>query len=120
MGGKLNLGRIGEELAVKYLQSSGYKILEKNFRKRYTEIDIVALEGSTLVFVEVKTRIGCKFGSPKDAMTFYKMKTLVRSANYYKLSHPDLPSSMRIDFVGISLYDDYRLKEIELIKNITL
>ena len=120
MGGNLNLGRFGEDLAEKYLLSLGYKILEKNFRKRYTEIDIVAIDKRVLVFIEVKTRIGDKFGNPRNAITPFKIRTLVRSANYYKLIHPEFPSSMRIDFVGVSLDVNYRLKDIELIKNITL
>ncbi len=120
MGGNLNLGRFGEDLAEKYLLSLGYKILEKNFRKRYTEIDIVAIEKGVLVFIEVKTRRGKKFGNPRNAITPFKIRTLIRSANYYKLVHPELPSSMRIDFVGVSLNENYRLNEMELIKNITL
>jgi putative endonuclease len=117
--GKLDLGQYGEKLASDYLKKKGYKILERNFRARYSEIDIVALEGETLVFVEVKTRLGEKYGSPEEAVTSWKLKALVRAAQYYKLLHPNTPEALRIDIVGVELNPDRRLKKINLIKNAT-
>jgi putative endonuclease len=115
----LNLGQYGEKLASDYLRKQGYKILEKNFRARYSEIDIVALDGDTLAFVEVKTRFGEKYGPPEEAITPWKLKTLTRAAQYYKLLHPKLPEALRIDIVGVELNSDRRLKKINLIKNVT-
>ncbi|OGG26846.1 hypothetical protein A2960_01630 [Candidatus Gottesmanbacteria bacterium RIFCSPLOWO2_01_FULL_39_12b] len=116
---KITLGKQGEEIAAKYLKQQGYQIIERNFQRRYKEIDIVALDKNTLVFVEVKTRQGDKFGTPSEAITSFKLRNLVQSAQYYKFIHPNLPDSMRIDFVGISIGEDFKLKEINLIKNIT-
>src|SRR3989304_3418392 len=95
----LPLGRYGEELATKYLQKQGYKIIERNFQKRYGEIDIIARDSETLIFVEVKTRIGDKYGPPEEAITSWKLKALVRSVQFYKMLHPELPESLRIDAV---------------------
>lgn len=113
-------GKIGEEIACKYLKSHGFKIVERNFRKGYSEIDIVALDGKTLVFVEVKTRYSNTFGNPEEAITYWKMKSLVRAAEYYKLLHPNLPDSLRIDVVSVYLNSYDGVEKVELFKNITL
>lgn len=115
----LALGKYGEELAAQHLQKQGYKILARNFQKRYGEIDIVAQEGNTLVFVEVKTRIGDKFGPPEEAITPWKLQALIRSAQYYKMLHPELPESLRVDVVALDLSPAREVRRMELIKNIT-
>ena len=113
------LGNIGENLAAEYLQKHGYHILERNFKKRYGELDIVALEGNKLVFVEVKTRSSNLFGTGAEAITPWKLRALVRSAQFYKLRYPELPDLMRIDVVSVSLSPSGEVEEIELIKNAT-
>ncbi|MBI4991057.1 YraN family protein [Candidatus Gottesmanbacteria bacterium] len=115
----LSTGKIGENAACQYLQSHGFKIIERNFRKGYSEIDIVAIEGKTLVFVEVKTRIGTKFGLPEESITPWKLKSLIKSAQYYKLLHPNLPHSLRIDVITILLSSPGKLEKIGYYKNIT-
>ncbi|MBI4067360.1 YraN family protein [Candidatus Gottesmanbacteria bacterium] len=116
----LQTGFFGESVAENYLKKHGYKILERNFKKRYTEIDIVCLDKDTLVFVEVKTRKTNSFGPPQESITHWKMQSLKRSAHYYKLLHPELPSSLRIDVLSLRLTDENKVENIELIKNITL
>lgn len=116
---KITLGNLGEEIAVKHLISLGFKIIDRNFKRRYGEIDIVALDGTTLVFVEVKTRRGDKFGKAEEAITYWKRKSLIKSAQYYKLLHPELPDSMRIDLVSVYLTLKAEVKQIELYKDIT-
>lgn len=113
------LGKIGEDIAEKYLKSQGLRIIERNFSKRYTELDIVANDKNTLVFVEVKTRIGQSFGLPEEAVTAWKLKTLIRSAHYYNLLHPQNTQSMRIDVVSIILTENYDVERLKWIKNIT-
>lgn len=113
------IGLLGEEIAANYLQSSGLSIVEKNFKKRYGEIDIVAKDNDTLVFVEVKTRKGDRFGSPEEAITRWKLQSLIHSVNYYKLLHPELPKILRIDMVSINLSADHEVKNIKWYKNIT-
>lgn len=120
----ISLGKLGEQIASSYLSSHGYKVIEMNFQKRWGEIDIVATDPSAgsgqevLVFIEVKTRMEGDFISPEESITSWKLKTLVKSANFYKSSHPNTPSAMRIDFVGIVLGSDLKPKKINLIKNI--
>lgn len=113
------LGKRGEETAVKFLRRKGYQIIERNFSKRYGEIDIVAKEDDTLVFVEVKTRTSGEFGSGLEAITPWKLKALVRSSYFYKMLHPDLPDGMRIDVVSVTLSPAGGVGKIELVKNIT-
>lgn len=113
-----SIGKRGEDLAAKYLQKQGFKILQRNFHTRYAELDIIALEKDTLVFVEVKTRTNSKFGSSREAISPFKLRTLIRSAQLYKTKFPNLPESMRIDLVAIDIIDERT--SIELIKNITM
>jgi len=109
----------GEDLASDYLAKKGYKILERNFRKRYGEIDIVALDRNTLVFIEVKTRSSNQFGSPLESITPWKLKSVIKTAQYYKLTHKNLPDSLRIDAVSIKLSQEGSVNELELVKNIS-
>ena len=115
----LSRGKEGEELAISYLNSLGYKILERNFKKRYGEIDIIALEKETLVFIEVKTRWSKRFGPPEEAVTPWKIKSIIRTAQYFKMLHPELPDAMRIDVVAVDLSPGGGEKKIKLIKNVT-
>lgn len=113
------LGKIGEEIAEKYLKFKGFNIIERNFHKRYSEIDIVARDNTTLVFIEVKTRIGNKFGTPEEAITPWKLHNLVRSAQYYKLLHPNISDTMRVDVVAIVLNDENIVEKISHYENVT-
>lgn len=114
------LGKIGEDLACRYLQKHGFQILERNFKKRYGELDIVALDQGTLVFVEVKTRIGRTFGLPEEAITPWKLREVIKTSQFYKMLHPELPESLRIDVIGIELDHDESLKYFNHLKNVTL
>ena len=76
------LGRTGERLAAEALLSKGYRILERNFRCRQGEIDIVAEDEQDLIFVEVKARRGVSFGLPEDALTMRKCRKLIEIAAY--------------------------------------
>jgi putative endonuclease len=113
-----NKGRKGEQLAAKHLQNNGYKILELNWHKRWAEIDIVALDGDTLAFIEVKTRYSKERGLPEESITPQKLSSLVRSAQLYAQEHPKLPEALRIDFVGID-YTNGNPPRINVIKNIS-
>lgn len=117
-------GKLGEEKACEYLKKLGFKIIERNFRRGYGEIDIVALDPSAgsgqvvLVFIEVKTRTSNQFGTPFEGITYWKLKSLIRMAHYYKISHRNLPESLRIDGIAVIL-DGNEVQNIELIKNIS-
>ena len=78
------LGIYGEDLACKYLQAKGYKILKRNFRcRRFGEIDIVASKAEVLSFIEVKTRASLRYGMPAEAVTLAKQRKIYRVAQYY-------------------------------------
>jgi putative endonuclease len=108
------LGRTGERLAVEALVRRGYRVLEQNFRCSYGEIDIVAEEGSDLVFVEVKTRRGQAYGLPEEAVTHRKARKLAEVASYYLDKHACSERSWRIDVVAVQLNSDGRMQEIRI------
>lgn len=115
----LNFGNYGESLACEYLKKQGYEILERNYRIRGGEIDIVAMDGEYLVFVEVKTRWSHEYGLPSESMTPWKIKALLKTAAFYlvKIKWGDNP--YRLDFVSVDFADDKDNPKIELVKNIT-
>ncbi len=112
---RAEVGRLGETLASEYLKKRGLKILDRNWKTpRWGEIDIVALEKDILIIVEVKTRTDDSFGKPFEAVNYFKVRTLVRAADFYRKCHAGLPESQRIDVVSVVLEP----REIEHFKNI--
>jgi putative endonuclease len=111
------VARTGEEIAVNYLKKLGYKIIDRNFRARNTEIDIVAVHKNVLVFIEVKTRTSNLFGTPLEQIAYWKIKSLVKAAEHYKISHSKLPEAMRIDAISVQLSS--KEPQIEHIQNIS-
>lgn len=111
-------GQQGEDQAVDFLKKLGYKIVERNFKKPQGDIDIVALDRGTLVFIEVKTRYSKAYGLPVEAITPWKVRSLMKNAQLYKMLHPNYPESLRIDVVSVD-YSNGVEPKIELIKNIT-
>lgn len=110
--------RLGEDNACKFLQKLGYKIIDRNFRKGYGEIDIIAIHNNTLVFIEVKTRSSDKFGTPLEAITPWKLRPLLKTAEFYKMTHKNLPEQMRMDAIGVKVLGS-SIENIEHIKNIS-
>jgi putative endonuclease len=113
------VAKLGEELACEYLIRKGYKIIERNFREKYQEIDIIATQNSVLVFIEVKTRRSNSFGSPFEGIESWKVRHLVNLAQFYKQLHPGLPDFMRIDAIGILLSGGNKLEKLEHLENIS-
>lgn len=110
-------GDDGEELACKYLERQGYKILERNKHySRFCEIDIIAKRKNTTVFVEVKTRQTNNFGSPFEAITPSKFANIVKGVQYY-LNENSNVNDYRIDVIGITIKPELK---IEHMKNISL
>ena len=108
-------GEQGESLAVWYLRKNGYKILEQNYRTKLGEIDIIAKEKKTLVFVEVKSRKSIRFRNPKWAVTPKKQRTISMVALTYLKSTKQSDSRARFDVVTITSNQDE--PQIEIIKN---
>lgn len=109
------LGKTGEDLAVRYLRKKGYVILETNYRNSLGEIDIIAKERDTIVFVEVKTRKNNRFAHPKEAVTNKKQKTISRVAQAWLKQKKKTDAKARFDVVAILA--DQNNNEIELIKH---
>lgn len=116
---KLDEGNRGEDIAAQYLIDHGYKIIARNFRIRGGEIDIIALDSDVLAFIEVKTRTSTQFGTGLEAIGYYKLKALVRSAQIYKATHSGLPEAMRIDAIVVMMDRFNEVDSIELVKNIS-
>jgi putative endonuclease len=94
---------MGEDLACAELCRRGYAILARRYRTRYGEIDVVAREGTTVVFVEVKTRCGDAFGSGGAAVTSWKQQRIVRMATDYLARHGLLDAPCRFDVVTVQV-----------------
>ncbi|WP_298267916.1 YraN family protein [Geobacter sp.] len=96
------LGSMGEDLAVSFLKGLRYRILERNFRCKGGEIDIVAQDGTTLVFVEVKSRRTMVYGPPQLAVTSFKQRQISKAALTWLASRRRLDSGARFDVVAIT------------------
>ncbi|OGS25220.1 MAG: YraN family protein [Elusimicrobia bacterium RIFOXYB2_FULL_48_7] len=108
---KKEVGKQGEDEAARYLRENGYEITDRNFRTRFGEIDIVALENKDIVFVEVKKRNNSSFGTAQAAVDFRKQGKLVKMAFQYIKSKNCGGANFRFDVLAISNGN------IELIKN---
>ncbi len=98
-----NIGKIGEDLAADFLIKKGYQILERNYRFSHGEIDIVAKQNETLIFVEVKTRNNLEYGEPEYAITKNKQRQIRKMANLYLYDKNIEEMDCRIDVVAILL-----------------
>jgi putative endonuclease len=112
---RLIVGRTGEDAAVQYLLQRGYCILERNYRCRFGEIDLVARDGDTLTFIEVKTRRSRTFGPAAAAVTHTKQRHLIKASQMYMVQHGKRDDLCRFDVVTIDM--DGQESRIELIKD---
>lgn len=108
-------GKYSESLAVTHLKKMGYQILETNYRIRQGEVDIIAWEAETLVFVEVKARRSSRFGSPKAAVTVAKQRRIAMTALFYLKQSRKTGTRIRFDVVSIDTTSGRT--EIEVVKN---
>lgn len=99
------LGALGEELAVEELEKNGYEIMERNWRFKKAEIDIIARKNDVLAIVEVKTRSSDYFGDPQDFVNSKKIKMLVEAVNEYVVSK-DLEVDVRFDIIAIIINEN--------------
>lgn len=94
-------GAAGEEAAARYLEKKGYTIVQRNYRRVCGEIDLIALDGKTLVFVEVKKRASAAFGGPFGAVTASKQHKIANTAYYFIKEKCPKFDSIRFDVVGL-------------------
>ena len=108
-----DLGKLGEELAVDFLQQNGYEILETNWVFQKAEIDIIAQKENILAVVEVKTRSSIEFGLPQDFVKPKKIQLLVKAVNQYVIAN-DLDVEVRFDIIAIHKdAKDFSIEHIE-------
>ncbi len=95
-----DLGKLGEEMAVEFLQKNGYEILETNWTFQKAEVDIIAKKENILAIVEVKTRSSLDFGLPQDFVKPKKIQLLVKAVNEYVVAN-DLDIEVRFDIIAV-------------------
>lgn len=110
------IGKIGEELAAKYIQSLGYTIVERNFAAIQGEIDIIARDIKELVFIEVKTRTNTLYGRPIEAVNTPKKKHLISTVKYYLYSKHLENEFVRLDVIEVYINEStYKINHIKQI-----
>lgn len=111
------IGKIGEEIATQYLIKKGLVIVERNFRCRQGEIDIICKQKKELIFVEVKTRTNMKYGEPIEAVNKTKRKHMNRAIEFYLYSKKLTNEQVRIDVIEVYLEDyekkTYRINHVQ-------
>ena len=113
---KRKSGKIGEEAAAAFLRRKGYQIIERNYRNKLGEIDIIARDGGVLAFIEVRTKSSEAFGSPFESITKQKQKKLGQVSQSYLKMKQMTEADARFDVVAVFLAE-HRCQRIELIKN---
>jgi putative endonuclease len=110
-------GAAAEEAAARYLVSLGYRVLERNWRCRTGEIDLIARDGEALVFVEVRSRrTGSRFGAAIEAVTPRKIRQVRDVAGVYLTFHPHTAGPVRFDVVAVTLHADDSVADLKHIK----
>lgn len=112
---RLELGKSGEDVAVDSLEQNGYKIIQRNYKNKLGEIDIIAKDKNTLCFIEVKSRTQLNFGHPKEAIGTFKQRQLNKVALSYLKQYNLLNISARFDVVSIIF--NQNKTDVEIIKN---
>ena len=111
------VGKFGEDLARKFLEEKGYKILEQNHRTRFAEIDLVVERNNVLVFAEVRTKVGENFGTPEDTINRKKLFKVLQNAKSYT-GFKKWSGACRIDAVCIVLNKDFSVNRLTDHENI--
>ncbi|MBX2914039.1 MAG: YraN family protein [Cyclobacteriaceae bacterium] len=105
MNDKQQKGKDGEDLAAAFLQQAGYEILERNYRYKRSEIDLIVRKAGWLVFVEVKMRSSDAFGYPEEFVDYQKAKNIVFGAEQYTYEN-NYEGNVRYDVVAITMHSD--------------
>ena len=114
MDNRKNTGNVGENIATRYLERLGYRILERNLRCKLGEIDIIAKDKDEIVFIEVKTRKILSYGDPADSVNEPKQKHIYKAAEYYLMINDKLDDFTRIDVIEVYLDDTgYKINHIK-------
>ena len=112
MKNHLEKGKLGEKIALDYLKSNGYRILETNYRYKRSEIDIIAIHQAVLVFVEVKARSNFQFGYPESAVDSHKMEMIIKVADRY-IERMAWNKEIRLDIIAILLSQPPEIEHLQ-------
>lgn len=115
------VGTQGEEIAAKFLEDKGFKILERNYSTKFGEIDLIAVKNNILRFVEVKLKNGDFFGAPEEMIGTNKLGKVQRMAEYYLMDNPEVAKkygAYSIDAVCIVTGESEEVERIDLYENI--
>jgi putative endonuclease len=112
------IGNKGEEIAADHLQDKGYQLLDYNFTTRFGELDLVALDSGSIVFIEVKTRTSVSYGMPEASITSAKIEKIQNAGLLWLQAHPDAPDDWRIDAIAILIDDQDNILDIQHFINI--
>lgn len=108
------LGQVGEDFSAKYLEERGYKIIDRNYKIRSAEIDIIAEKDNTIIFVEVKTRSNIRHGFPVEAVNLRKQKRIIQAASVFLQDEKYFDFACRFDVIEVySIADELKLRHIE-------
>lgn len=107
------IGRQGEEIAVRHLLAKGYEILERNFRTRYGEIDIVARVNGIMVFVEVRSRTSLVRGTGLESVDVHKQQQVRQMGNWYLQLHRLYDVPVRFDVISVLFIEPMRIDHVE-------
>lgn len=114
---KKEIGKIGEDFALKYFKKKGFEICERNYKTNFGEVDLIVRKENLLVFVEVKARKSLEFGEPIEAVNVRKQEKIRFIANYYLLRKKMRDYQIRFDIFSIILDKDNKIKSFEHISN---
>lgn len=115
-GGRGEVGRRGEEIAAERLANRGYRVIDRNFRTREGEVDLIAWDGLVLAFIEVKARRGRAYGLPEESITATKSERLIAVAYAYMEQMDQRPEDWRIDAVAIEFGVGNSVRRFDVIK----
>lgn len=107
-----DIGNYGEELALTYLEDKGYKIISRNFRNKYGEIDLICKFKDLLIFIEVKSRFSSLYGSPQEAVTYFKQKQILKLCKLYIMKNKLYNLNCRFDVIEIHFNINHDLYSI--------
>lgn len=112
-------GRLGEGIAADFLERKGYKVLEKNFHTRWGELDLICTHKNEIIFVEVKLKIGERFGTPEEMVDRRKLFQVQRTAESFLQKFPQYQNfSPRIDVVAVVLNTDNLINRVDHYENV--
>lgn len=116
---KQSLGQKGEKIASDFLLMNNYQIIDRNFRTKFGEIDIIASDHDVLVFAEVKSRTSTSFGEPYEAVNRAKLRQIAKAGDVYRMQNKASSPKIRIDVISVLLSPGGEVLNVEILKDVS-